>query len=197
MDRRTLGGKKKLTFQPKLPTEPLEEQIVEKPTEKPVEKKETKRKEEKPVLMGGRTEEKAFGLSLGNSEEITTEDLLRIENSPITVEKIENKIKSREVEGGDNFIKNYKNRKVILQLPFLLPEEGEKFIRGKLVIKNSKIYIRLIGRISENSQIKEFLFKIEEIETGMPQEGLKIEGNRIERTGQIERKFVSSIVSRE
>lgn len=214
MDKRTLGGKKKLVFEPKMPEKPLEVEEVFGEKEKKSELwrkeiapvKETRkdreranRAPEKPVtLMGGAREKETFVFTTGNAEEITTEDLLRIENSPITVDKIANNLKSRDIagDGAEKSIKPYQNEKILLQIPNILPEEGQRYIKGKLIIKKEGMYMIVGGRLSETAPVKEFMFKIDPVLTGMPQEGYIIDKDTLKSLGEVRTKFISSVVKK-
>ncbi|KAI5189370.1 hypothetical protein NEMIN01_0433 [Nematocida minor] len=205
MDKRTLGGKKKLVFEPKLPTAPLEIQAAPETKEK---KSEERRKEvktrERPsqhrmpdqpaTLIGGTKEAPSFVFNPKSIEEITTEDLMKVENSPITVDKIAEKIKSREVESIS--IKSFANQKILLQIPKILAEEGQRYIKGKIIVKNEEMHLSLVGRLIEKDAPKEFLFRITPVETGMPQEAYKINeaSDSLSRIGEVKNKFIASIV---
>ncbi|KAH9386547.1 uncharacterized protein NEMAJ01_1443 [Nematocida major] len=207
MDKKTLGGKKKLVFEPKMPTEPMNTHVSSgtKPVNVEVKRKEVKRKEAPAphvhrapepavTLIGGAKETKSFMFSSGSTQEIANEDLLRIENAPLTVDKIADAVRSKEVSGFS--LDLGPKKKVLLQLPNLLPEENRRYIKGKLRIEENEIYLTVAGRVSANAPMQDFLFRITPVDMGMPQEAYKKEDSQesLRRIGQVDTKFISSLV---
>ncbi|OAG30208.1 hypothetical protein NEIG_01228 [Nematocida sp. ERTm5] len=207
MDKRTLGGKKKLVFEPKMPTRPLEEQPASTPSPPPhneVRRKEVTPRHVKPskhpqepmavTLMGGEKESKPFLFSANNSEEITDDHLDMIEDSPLTVNKILKTVKSTEISECMSALSP--GNRILLQIPNILPENNCRYIKGKLRIVNNEVYLHLIGRISVDSSVEEYIFQITPVNVGMPQEGYKIESENtsISKMGRINTKFISSVV---
>ncbi|EIJ88929.1 hypothetical protein NEPAR05_0596 [Nematocida parisii] len=207
MDKRTLGGKKKLVFEPKMPTRPLEEQPASTPTAPPhneVRRKEVTPRHVKPskhpqapvavTLMGGEKESKPFLFSANNSEEITDDHLEMVDDSPLTVNKILNAVKSTGVSECTGVL--CPGSRVLLQIPNILPAGNCRYINGKLRIVNNEMYLHLTGRISVGSSVEEHVFQITPVRVGMSQEGYRITSGdtSISKMGRVNTKFISSVV---
>ncbi|EHY66198.1 hypothetical protein NEAUS04_1625 [Nematocida ausubeli] len=201
MDKRTLGGKKKLVFEPKMPSTPLEAQ--EAPSTAVPVKPEVRRREtiskpvrqniQQPVVLMGEKETQSFVFTGKSTEEITNEDLEIIEDAPMTVNKVLETVRSKDITEIEDILVPGQN--ILLQVPNILPMNNCRYIRGRLRIDGSEVYLSLIGRISQDDAPKEYLFRVKPVRTGMPQESYYVENdNSICKMGPVESKFITTVV---
>lgn len=206
MDKRTLGGKKKFIFEPKMPAAPVEEQkelcsavapvgVIRKEVSQREVRKE-KKEEPGVALVGGVKDPQQFFCVPNNTAEITSEDLDKLKKAPITVEKVINEVKSREIK--NITLDELMKKKILLQIPNILPEENSRYIKGKIRIEENSIYLFLVGKKTVNDPVKEFIFEITPVDVGMAQEAYKVEtpNESIRRMGRVSTKFISSQVKK-
>jgi len=205
MDRKTLGGKKKLVFAPRVPDaferpedpEQVEKKINSAAAPETREQDRTKKKREKEEergveLVGGR-EEHSAARAPRNSKEIFSEDLLKLENAPRVVQSLANRGAYTETFSSSAL---ERGKKYLLQIPKLVPEEGARTIRGRLRIKeNGEATLTVSARINEDEEPKEIVFLLGVSEVKMQQDVFKREkaGISYRSIGNIESKLVSRI----
>ncbi|OAG29349.1 hypothetical protein NEDG_01422 [Nematocida displodere] len=209
MDKRTPGGRKKLVFTPKMPSEPspseLEPEIKQKeevpkipqnPALQPQPKKQKpfQKKPEAPlpVALAGGTREELFRVGIREGKEILSEDLQQIEeDAPITLEGMQ--ARSTTYTSTSTIGQLGEGARYLLQLPGLLPEEGSTLLHGQVTVREGCAFLSIRGRRSAASAAESFTFSLSESFTStLPQEAFFKNGAVLQSEGAIHTKLISS-----
>ncbi|KAI5190316.1 hypothetical protein NECID01_0908 [Nematocida sp. AWRm77] len=215
--KRTRGGKRKLTFAPKVPspsTEGLEdlEEAEGLDTLQSEEPKEEAKPEEGPVIktgpqhtprnkkempiqhagLSGDMKEASTPFIKENTPELFLEDLEKAEDSPRTAESI----LRREVVYTDTLSpKEFKQeQRYLLQLPRIIPEHGGRYLQGKLRISPSgEATLVLRGKPVFGTESQEITFSLAVSKTPVLQEVFRKneEAQAYTNEGRLSAKIIS------
>ncbi|KAI5185107.1 hypothetical protein NEHOM01_0612 [Nematocida homosporus] len=200
MDKRTLGGKRKLVFVPKIPVGGPDGSLKEKSVKSesleigdgPIglfqmekESKEVKNERIKIPVKDLKSKISSSSVSLlGNSKEepflfrsvagddVFAEDLAKLGEGPITGLNLE---KKSSIYSDTTSREEFENEsRYLLQMPAILPEDNQTQIRGKLRIEDDgRMTLIVRGRESPGSSPRNFEFSLTMSEMGTAQEAFK------------------------